>query len=474
MLPSSQASDQRFSRGYRTWLLGLLLFIYMLNLADRLGFAVMGQNIKVDLGISDARLGLLQGLPFAVFYSLMGFPIARLAEHLSRTRIIATCVALFGAMVALCSRAHSFGGLLLLRMGVGVGDGGFQAPVASLIGDHYPMNRRASAMSIIWLGAPLGVVVGSTSAGWIAEHYSWRVAFAGIGLVSLAVSVVALLSLRDPPRGMSDPGTVVRGPPPSAWTALRFLLGKRSMWHILAGCALAATSMNGIGQFMSPFLQRNFHMGPAQSGRYVALTAGAAMASGLLIGGFGMDWAARFDKRWYVWGPAVGLALAAPLFVLGFSEPTVLATVLILIAAHVSMFLYYSPSLALAQNMVGANMRASSAFVVSLVLGLLGVGLGPTIVGFLSDHFAASAFQPGAFAALCPAGKAAAGAAGPLAASCAQASALGVRHAMMVIALLGLWAALHYLLAARNLRGDLETQYRAAEPLPEAVSPAES
>jgi len=187
-----------------------------------------------------------------------------------------------------------------------------------------------------------------------------------------------------------------------------------------------------------------------------------------------MDWAARFDKRWYVWGPAVGLALAAPLFVLGFSEPTVLATVLILIAAHVSMFLYYSPSLALAQNMVGANMRASSAFVVSLVLGLLGVGLGPTIVGFLSDHFAASAFQPGAFAALCPAGKAAAGAAGPLAASCAQASALGVRHAMMVIALLGLWAALHYLLAARNLRGDLETQYRAAEPLPEAVSPAES
>jgi predicted MFS family arabinose efflux permease len=468
----TSSGAERFSRGYRAWLLGLLVFIYMLNLADRLGFAVMGQSIKLDLGISDSRLGLLQGLPFAIFYSLMGFPIARLAERVSRTKIIAICVALFGVMVALCSRAHSFGGLLLLRMGVGVGDGGFQAPVASLIGDHYPMNRRASVMSIIWLGAPLGVLLGSTAGGWIAEHYSWRLAFAAIGVLSLGVAVVSLLSLRDPPRGMSDPGTVVRGPPPSAWTALRFLLAKRSMWHILAGCALAATSMNGIGQFMSPFLQRNFHIGPAESGLFVALTAVVPMGLGLLIGGFGMDWAARVDKRWYVWGPALGLALAAPLFVLGFSQATVTATVLVLIVAHVSMFLYYSPSLALAQNMVGANMRASSAFVVSLVLGLVGIGLGPTIVGMLSDHFAASAFRLGTFAALCPGGKAAAGAAGPLLTGCAQASALGVRQAMMVIALLGLWAALHYLLAARNLRRDLETQYQEPQPALEAASPA--
>jgi predicted MFS family arabinose efflux permease len=469
MIPAA-ATD--FSRRYRAWLLLLLVLINALNLADRQGIAVSVQAIKVDLKFTDWQLGLMQGLPFAFFYTLMGLPLARLAEHLSRTKIIAGCMALFGAMVALCGTARSFMGLVACRIGVGIGDAGFGTPVASLIGDHYPMGKRASVMSIIWVGAPIGVVAGATGAGWLAQYATWRATFATIGTSALVVALIAFLSLREPPRGMSDPEPLSREPPPSIWTVCRFLFAKRSMWHVLIGCALAATSMNSIGQFLATFLVRNYHLGYAAAGRLIALIAGASMASGLLVGGFGVDWAGRSDQRWYAWGPALGLTLAAPLFLLGFNQSAIPSAVVILIAAHLCMFVYYAPSLALAQNMVGANMRASSAFFVSLVLGLVGIGLGPPIVGFLSDRFGAQAFPLGAYAASCPGGTPPAHATQALVTACSTASAVGIRRALMVMSLLGLWAALHYLLAARNLRRDLATRYQAASAPLDAPTPA--
>ena len=139
--------------------------------------------------------------------------------------------------------------------------------------------------------------------------------------------------------------------------------------------------MNGIGQFFGQFLARNFHLGLAETGRVLSLVAGTAMPCGMLLGGFGIDWAARRDKRWFAWGPAVTLVLASPAFILGFSQPTVLAAALVLAVAHICLFVYWTPTLALAQNLVGASMRASSMFVFNFVIGLVGIGFGPTLVG---------------------------------------------------------------------------------------------
>jgi len=455
-----ESSPPLFSRGYRAWLLFMLVLISALNLADRQGLAASSQALKIDLKFSDSQMGLLQGLPFAIFYTLMGLPLARLAEHRSRTRLIAACVGLFGVMATLCSTAHSFGRLVLFRIGVGIGDGGFAPPVGSLIGDHYPMSRRASAMAIIWLGAPLGVVAGSVVGGYLAQNYGWRTTFTCIGLAGVAASLLVLLTLREPVRGAFDPGQATRGPPPSAFAVARFLFAKPAMRQTMIAGALAGISMNAIGQFLNPFLARNFLLGPAEVGRLLGLIAGVSMASGLLLGGFGVDWASRFDRRWSVWAPALGLVLATPLFILGFTRGSLATTVIILICAHVSMFVYYSPTLAIAQNMVGANMRASSAFVMSgLVLGLVGIGLGPTIVGRISDLFASPAVAP--FLASCPGGIAPHGSTQALADSCRMASATGIRQALIVMALLCVWSALHYVLASRNLRQDLDTHYSA-------------
>jgi predicted MFS family arabinose efflux permease len=463
---SATAASERpvntlFSKGYRSWLLFILLLTNALNLADRQSMAASAQAIKLDLGLSDAQMGLVQGLAFAIFYSVLALPIARLAEHVSRTKIISVSVAIFGVMVSLCGKANSFWQLLLCRVGVGVGDAGFMPPVGSLIGDHYGMERRASAMSLIWLGAPIGVVFGSMLGGWMAEHVSWRAAFVAVGAPGIIVAVLAFLTLREPPRGMSDPagaGAVV-GPPPSMLQVLKFLLSKPSVRHLLAGCALAAISMNGIGQFFGQFLVRNFHLGFAEAGRLLSLVAGGAMASGLLLGGFGVDWAGRSDKRWYVWGPSLTLLLATPAFLIGFNQATVAATVAILIAGHIMLFVYWTPTLAMAQNMVGASMRASSSFVFNFVIGLVGIGFGPTIVGLLSDRFARSAFTIGSYAASCPKGRPVAGTADALMQACSSASAIGLKHALMTMSLTFVWASLHYFLAAKTLRRDLETRY---------------
>jgi hypothetical protein len=186
-----------------------------------------------------------------------------------------------------------------------------------------------------------------------------------------------------------------------------------------------------------------------------------AMSSGLMLGGFGVDRAIRRDRRWYVWGPCIALALAVPLFEIGLLQPTIAQAMGVLLFAHVAIFVFYTPTIAIAQNMVDASMRASSAFTVSTVFGLVGTGLGPTLVGIISDLAAHHYYGAGNFSHQCPGGAAPPGSAAELVSSCAAASANGIRFAMAAVALLLLWGSLHYLLAARTLRADLDTRYRS-------------
>jgi predicted MFS family arabinose efflux permease len=455
----AEAPPKTFSRGYRGWLLFVLLLGNVLNLADRQGIAAVAPAFKAELHLSDGQLGVIQGLGFAIFYTLFSLPLALLADRFNRARLISACIAVFGAFAALCGIAQSFWQMLLFRVGVGSGDAGFVAPVSSLLGDHYPPQKRTSAMTVIWLGAPIGAVTGSVLGGWFAQNLGWRSWFFAVSAPAVALAVVALLTLREPPRGAFDPGGVPAGRPPSPMTVLRFLMRKRAFVHVLIGAALAATGMNAIGQFLARFIVATHHVGFAEAGRILGTISGVSMASGLAIGGFGMDWAGKFDRRWYVWGPAIGLALATPLFFVGFAQGAILPMMLVLIAGHVALFVYYTPTLGMAQNMVGPTMRGSSAFVVSLVLGLVGVGLGPTLVGFLSDFFAQQAFGAGDYAALCPGGAAAPGAAAGLDLACKTASGAGIKHAVMAASLLFVWGAVHYLLASRRLRQDLDTHY---------------
>lgn len=450
------------TRAYRAWMLFILFLMNALNLADRQGLAAIAPALKRDLHLSDTQLGVIQGLGFAIFYTLLGLPIARLSERYNRARIIAVSIAVFSAFGALASQVRSFAMLLLCRIGVGMGDAGAVGPpLYSLLGDYYPAGRRGSANTVIWLGAPLGALAGATIGGWTAQHAAWRTWFIMLSLPGFAAGLLAFFTLREPRRGAFDLGGTPTGPVPSARAAMRFLFGKPSMRHVLAGAALSAIALNGMGQFFARYYVAVFHIGPAQAGKILGMLVVVAMTSGFVIGGFGLDWLVRRDRRWYAWLPGISLMIAMPLFVIGLRQPTLTGAIAVFLPAHVALFIFYTPTLTIAQNMVDSSMRASSSFTVAIVFGLVGIGFGPTLLGIISDHAAAYAFAAGDFRQACPGGAADPGQDPSLASACAAASAHGIQFAMTAVAALLVWGGLHYLLAARHLRADLDTRYQA-------------
>ena len=473
--PAARPHAAELTRGYRAWALFILMLLNALNVADRQGLAAVAPALKSDLRLTDTEMGLIQGLAFAIFHSLLGLPLARLAERRSRTRIVAASMAMFACFSALASQIRGFTALLVCRVGVSIGDAGLGPPVSSLLGDHYPANRRASATTIIWLGAPVGALLGSAVGGWTAQHSNWRNWFIGLAVPAALVALMAWLTLVEPRRGSYDAlPAEANGPDagdpdstaiPTFATAMRFLLSKPAMRHVLLGASFAAIALNGLGQFWPRYLIAVFHIGPAAAGRFLGLFAVVSMASGLALGGFGVGWAAKRDRRWYAWGPAIALALSMPLYEIGFLQPTLSRTLSLLVPAQIALFVFFTPTLTIAQNMVGATMRASSAFTAAIVISLVGTGLGPILVGAISDLVARHTFTLGQFRSACPGGAALPAASSLIQHACTEASSRGITTAMASITALLLLGSLHFLIAAQTIRADLDTQYRVPPEL---------
>jgi predicted MFS family arabinose efflux permease len=448
-----------FTPGGRAWFLFLLLATYTCGFIDRVIVATLGPAITADLGLSDLQFGLLGGLAFAVFYSAFGLPVARLAERRSRVNIIAWSVAIWSAMTALCGLAASYWQLLLCRMGVGVGEAGCTPPAASLISDLYPARERASALSIYSLGVPLGTTIGAIAGGWLAQTVGWRAAFLIVGLPGLLLALVVKLTLREPPRGHADGRTVPEEAPPLG-AVIRRLRGRTSSLHILAGCAVTTLANNGIILFTPSYFVRRFEMGMADVGLVYGLILGTASTAGLLAGGFGVDLGAKRDVRWYAWIPAGGVLVAAPCFLLAYTRDTPVAAFAFVLAGVLAVSAYWAPSFAYFQNVVEPRMRASVTALLLLAMNVLGQGLGPMVMGLLSDLSASRAFSTfGSYQAICLGGDSAL--AGVYAAACAEASAAGLQTAIVWTSMLFVWGAVHYALAARLIVPDTGSEVGA-------------
>ena len=202
---ASKPAAPLFSSGYKSAVLTLLLLAYTFNFIDRTIVATIGQAIKVDLKITDTQLGLLGGLSFAVLYTLLGVPIARLAERWNRVSIVSLALVVWSGFTVACGFAVTFTQLLALRVGVGFGEAGCSPPSHSLISDYYEPKRRASALSVYAFGIPLGSMIGAAAGGWLAKTFGWRVAFMAVGAPGLIMALLVKLIVKEPPRGHSDP-----------------------------------------------------------------------------------------------------------------------------------------------------------------------------------------------------------------------------------------------------------------------------
>ncbi len=449
-----------YSAAYRGWVLLLIFATMACNYIDRSIVKVLAQPIKLEFHLSDLQLGLMTGLAFAMLYIFLGVPIASLSERRSRVNIITAAVAVWSVMTALCGLAGSFTQLLLCRLGVGVGESGAAPPSQSLISDYFPPHQRASAISIHSLGIATGGLLGAVIGGVAGQAWGWRVALMVVGVPGLMLAVLFKLTVKEPPRGWSDPARTARaadGPTPSMWQAARRLFTNATFLNLAAGAGIANFAIQGIGAFDASYFVRRFDISLAQVGLVVGTVGGLSTAVGMLTGGFTTDWIARNDRRWYVWLPAAGVAITGPLYAIAFLQQTWIASAVVLALPGLFLYLFHAPAQAVLHNMSHPRMRATAISLYMVVTATLGLALGPVGVGFAADQIAARRFAgAGAFTAMCPGGAAPKGAGAVLHAACHDASAQGVQYAMIGACALFAWSALHFLLAGRTVRRDME------------------
>jgi MFS family permease len=419
----------RESRAYANYVLAVLSAVAALNIVDRYLFGLLIEPIKRDLGLSDAWMGLLAGFAFAVFYTVCGLPVARWADRGVRRSIIAIGLFLWSLMTAACGMSQNLLQMALSRIGVGIGEAAGAPPSHSLISDLFPPERRASALAITSMGGSLGLILALLGGGWIAEHYGWRTAFLAAGLPGIALAAVVRLTVREPPRGRFDaPRT--SAPQTSTRDALRFLFGLRAYRHLIAAGSLHNFAGSGAASWNAAFLMRVHGMSVSEAGVQLALLNATFAALGITLWGLSVDRLAARDVRWYQWLPALGTVAALP-FLLGFLLwPDAAVAMLFLAPASFMTGAWVGAGHAMHQSLARPEMRATSSAMVLLIMNLVGLGLGPTAVGFLNQQL-----EP-AF------------------------GVQAIRYSLLLVGLTALWGAAHNLLAARSLREDLRAKER--------------
>lgn len=472
----------QYSTAYRNGVLWLLVLAYTFNFIDRTIISTIGQAIKVDLKLSDQQLGWLGGLSFALLYTALGIPIARLAERVSRVNIISIAIVIWSAFTALCGTATSFVHLLLFRVGVGVGEAGLSPPAHSLISDYFEPKKRATALSIYSFGIPLGTMFGAMAGGWIAEHLSWQAAFMVVGVPGVLVALAIKLFVKEPPRGWADkqiealaaesPGALGREaseagapaeaiePPPSILSVARRLFGSWGMFHMAAGITMASFAGYGTGNYAPAYFIREFGLGLGVVGLAIGLIAGLSNGAGTLLGGFLTDWASKKSVRWYALVPAIGLILATPIYIFAYTRESYQLAWAILLIPGVLHYTYLGPTFGVVQNVMDVRMRATAVAVLFFVLNLIALGFGPPFTGWCIDQFSRHAFtnlgMAGDFLQVCKGGVAAPGSSAEVVAACKTAMNEGTRSGIVSNLLIYAWAGVHYLLAAITLPKDIE------------------
>jgi len=450
------------SPAYRGYVLISLTVVYTLNFIDRVLIGVVAQPIIEEFRLQDWHFGLLSGFGFALMYTVMGIPIARLAERRNRVRIIASCVVLWSVMTALCGVAGGFLSLLAFRVGVGIGEAGCTPPANSLLADYFTPRRRATALGVYGLGITLGGVLANLFGGPIAESLSWRDAFIALGLPGVVVGIVVWLTVREPPRGFSDPPGTVRAPPSGFVDALRELAGKTSYWTMATAATLAAFVGYGVANFQAPFFQRVHGLSVAEVATGYAVPIGLAATAGAFSAGWITDRLSLRFPNAVAWIPAVGFLGCVPFYWIGFFTGELHLALPMLMAGGLLHYFYLGAQYTIGQGVVGQRTRATAVAILLFIVNLIGYGLGPLALGALSDLLTAqqlAASVPGAQLTLARcAGTAAelAAALGPAqAAVCLEAGATGLRRAMGWIVCLYLPAGAAMLVTCRTLQRDL-------------------
>lgn len=385
----------------RHYLLLVLLFVYAMSMIDRQIMGVLIEPIKKEMGVSDSAMGLLTGLAFALFYSILAVPFGRFADRTNRRNLIAWCCGAWSIATGLCGMAVGFWSLTAARVGVAVGEAGSTAASTTMIADVYPPEQRSRAMSVFSLGPHLGSLVGLGVGAWIAQNYGWRTAFLALAVPGVLAAVMLRLTCREPVRGAQDARPVVQAGVEKFSEVMLSLRSNKAFVGLGLAGMLMAFSGYAIGMWNTAFLVRSHGLQLKDAGAIMGFIGGPAAIVGALLSGWLTDVMAKRDARWQIGMPVLGILLSIPLGLLFYINDSpaqwqVAGLQIPHSVAYYGAFAVFSsfwaaPVFAALTNVIVSTRLATALSVYNLLLTAVGGGLGPLAVGLLSDAFIARA-----------------------------------------------------------------------------------
>lgn len=402
-------------RGYT---LALLTALAVCNHLDRQLMSILLEPVRTEFGLSDLQLGLLSGLAFAALYTTLGIPAGLWAARRGARMLIAVSAVVWGVMTMACGAAQSFAQLLLARLGVGIGEAGGMPASQAMISALYAPHERATAQAILSAGINVGVFVAFLVGGYIGQRWGWRIAFTLAGIPTVLLALLFWLIAGD-----SRPSHAAAATPrPRLLTdTLRLMWSDRALRHLCIGATLSATVGYGAIAWLPSYLARSHGMTIVSAGAYIAVVFGLGGAFGTWFGGWLSDLARRHDVRWSLWPVALAFVAAKPFSIAFYlTDDTTLALLLFVLPAVIGT-IFVGPTVAVVHERVGAEARAPASAILLVIVNFIGLGLGPILVGAVSQFVFA------------PAGE------------------NSLRYALALIQIGGIWGALHYYLAGGHL-----------------------
>jgi predicted MFS family arabinose efflux permease len=373
-------------------MLWILMVVYVLNFLDRQIVNILAEPISRDLNLSDTQIGLLTGLAFALFYTLLGIPIARYADNSSTNRVglISISLAVWSAMTALCGLTQNFAQLALARVGVGVGEAGCTPAAHSLITDSVPPEKRSSAIAFYGLGIPIGSLLGLVIGGVLNDAYGWRVAFMAVAIPGLILAAVLPFILREP-RKAEAAARALSGDKArevlSTKDALKEVFSSRAFVMLAIAASFTAFLSYGKSVWAVILFIRSHGLSPGETGLLLGLVLGVAGIIGTWLGGMLADKFGKINKRHLLTTPAIGMVIATPILFLGYFATDWRVAILLLFLPTALNAAYYGPTYATVQGLVRPEARAVAAAFMLFGQNLIGLGLGPLLFGIMSDAF---------------------------------------------------------------------------------------
>ena len=363
--------------------LGLLLIAYIFNYLDRQILGILAGPIIAELHFTDRQFGALSGPPFALLYSILGIPFAYLADRTSRSRVIAAAVAVWSAFTALCGTAISFWQFFFFRMGVGIGEAGGVAPSYALIADYFEPRRRARALAIFSLGVPIGLSLGTLLGAYIAQAISWRAAFYTMGIAGVLLAPVLLVVVRDLPRSHEASSEPIGRVFP--------MLARKPVFWLMAFAASSSSLCGyGLATWIPSVLERSFGLSLIGRGQFMGSVVFIGGCAGVFAGGWLADRLGSADRGWYAKLPAIAWLITAPTFAAGLMAPNLWVAWPLLLIPNALNILWLGPVITAVQHLVQQRMRSTSSASFLLINNLIGLGVGPYLIGSISTSLKAS------------------------------------------------------------------------------------